>query len=66
MSNNDPSWGTVKQAAEKSGLHVMTIYRYIDSGLLTARRQGVRRIQVDLNSVDNIFTPIEPTQEAAK
>lgn len=58
----DPSWGTVKQAAERSGLHHMTIRRYIKDGTLPAQRIGVKLIRVDLNEVDALFTTIAPTE----
>jgi excisionase family DNA binding protein len=61
MDNNDPSWGTVAEAAKRVGLSTMTIRRYIDQGRIPARRLGPRLVRVDLRAVDQLFTIIEPT-----
>lgn len=54
-------WGTVKDAAEILGVHEMTIRRYINAGDLPARRKGVKLIEVDLDAVRRLMSPIEPT-----
>lgn len=60
---NDPSWGTVQEAAERSGLHHRTIRRYINDGLIPARRIGVKLIRVDLNAVDDLMSqPYVPAE----
>lgn len=61
MEPLSPSWGTVKEAAELSGLHSMTIRRYIKAGDLPARRVGVKLIQVDLDAVRAMVRPMEAT-----
>lgn len=63
----DPSrWGTVKDAANKSGLSEMTIRRYINAGTLPARRMGVKLIRVDMEAVENVLLrPFEPTEASA-
>jgi excisionase family DNA binding protein len=61
LSENVSNWGTVKEAAEILGVHGMTIRRYIAAGELPARRQGVKLIQVDLDAVRRLMTPVEPT-----
>lgn len=59
MTETGSRWGTVQEAAERSGLHSMTIRRYIDAGRLPARRIGVKLIRVDMNAVDALVQPIE-------
>lgn len=66
MGNVNPSWGTVKEAAKRSGLHTMTIRRYIAAGRLPAQRVGVKLIRVDLNAVDKLTAPVSPETVAAK
>lgn len=61
MPDDSSRWGTVKEAAELMGLHTMTIRRYINAGELPARRIGVKLIQVDLDAVRRMTSPIEPT-----
>lgn len=51
----------MKEASEISGLHTMTIRRYIDNGDLPARRLGVKLIRVDLDAVRNLSRPYEPS-----
>lgn len=60
-----PEWGTIQQAAERTGLSGMTIRRYGAQGIIPLRRKGVRLIQVDLNKLDNIYAPLDAL-EASK
>ena len=64
--SNDPSWGTVKEAAQRTGLNQMTIRRYINDGILPARRVGVKLIQVNMADVDALFRPHEGTVQPAE
>lgn len=42
----------ISEAAERSGFHVATLYRYIASGdLKRYRRKGDRRTYVDLDAI---------------
>jgi excisionase family DNA binding protein len=52
-------WGSVRDAAERRGLSVPTIRRYITQGLIRAERVGPKLIRVDLDSVDNLGTPLQ-------
>ena len=61
MTANTSRWGTVKEAAGLLGVHTMTIRRYINAGDLPARRRGVKLIEVDLDHVRRMITPVEPT-----
>lgn len=65
MSNIEPAWGTVQEAAELSGVSGMTIRRYIKAGRLPGRTHGVKMVRVDLNAVRDMFvqgTPVEAAQ----
>jgi len=63
---NDTSWGTVKEAAAILGVHTMTIRRYIEAGHLPARRKGIKLIEVDLDAVRAMTSPVEPTPAHAR
>lgn len=60
-----PQWGTVKEAAERTGLSIMTIHRYGRAGRLPMRRKGVRLVEVDLAALDGIYAPLEGAQTTA-
>ena len=66
MGTTNPSWGTVKEAAERSGLNPMTIRRYITAGRLPAQRVGVKLIRVDLGAVDALTAPLAPVNEGTR
>lgn len=46
LAAGQPAW-TVKDAAERYNCSVMTIYRLIKSGKVTAYRLGARTIRLD-------------------
>jgi excisionase family DNA binding protein len=56
----EPRWRTVAEACAYSGIKERTMRRWITKGRLPATRLGPRRIQVDLNEVDKLRTPITP------
>lgn len=60
MSEDVSRWGTIKEAAEISGFHHVTIRRYINDGVLPARRIGVKLIRVDLDAVRALDRPFVP------
>lgn len=68
MTPDTDRWGTVNEAAAIAGLSSMTIRRYINKGLLPARRQGVKLLRVDLEAAAALTAPVVPAdaQEAAK
>lgn len=49
-----PTWGTIKEAAERKKISVWTVRRYISAGLVEAERIGPRLIRVNLDSLDNL------------
>jgi excisionase family DNA binding protein len=57
----EPRWATLKETAVYARVSVNTLRRWIHTGRLTATRNGPRRIEVDLNQVDKLRTPITPT-----
>lgn len=60
-----PEWGTVQEAADRTGLSGMTIRRYGRAGRLPTRRKGPRLIEVDLSALDNIYAPLEGAEVTA-
>lgn len=54
-----PEWGTVQEAADRTGLSGMTIRRYGKAGTLPMRRKGPRLIEVDLSRLDSIYAPLD-------
>lgn len=52
------------EAAEYTGLSVVTLRRRISDGSLPAKRQGRRLIVVDIADLDRLLTPI-PTMTAS-
>lgn len=54
-----PEWGTMRDAAERTGLSRMTMTRYARDGRIRTRRKGPRLIEVDLTSLDNIYGPLD-------
>lgn len=59
VSAKDTDWDlmTVQKAAEKSGLSVPTIYRFIDSGKLNCVHKGSRKYvsSRELESIDDKY-----------
>ncbi len=51
----------VEEAAAYSGLHHSTIWRYVNKGVLTKHRLGVKFVRVDLDELDALI----PTQVAS-
>lgn len=51
---------TVREAAERSGLAIVTIRRAITRGDLTGYRYGRRILRVDANELDELFTADQP------
>lgn len=60
-----PEWGTVQEAAERTGLSGMTIRRYGRAGTLPMRRKGPRLFEVDLSKLDTLYAPLDAL-EASK
>jgi len=60
----EPRWATLKEAALHSGVSARTLRRWIADGRLAAHRIGPRKVQVDLNDLDALRTPI-PNHRAA-
>lgn len=52
-----PEWGSMKDAADIIGVSRMTVTRYARDGRIRTRRKGPRLIEVDLTSLDAIYTP---------
>jgi excisionase family DNA binding protein len=48
---------TVKQAADRCGLSPVTIRRYINRGILPAKRYGPRLWRIRAGDLDKIATP---------
>jgi excisionase family DNA binding protein len=55
-----PRWATLAEAEAYSRVPQSTLRRWIAAGRLPATRVGPRKIQVDLNEVDKLRTPITP------
>jgi excisionase family DNA binding protein len=53
-----PRWASLEQAETYSNIPRRTLRRWIAKGWLPAYRLGPRQIQVDLNDVDRLRTPI--------
>lgn len=51
-----PRWATVAEAADYAHMSKRTIWRWIADERLTASRMGPRRLQVDLNHLDDLRT----------
>ena len=51
---------SLTEAAERAGLHYMTVYRYVRTGRLPATRQG-REWRVALGDLDALRSPPERT-----
>lgn len=51
-------WGQISEAAERKGVSVRTMRRYITQGLVYAERVGPKLIRVDLESVDEMGKPL--------
>lgn len=60
-TKREPRWATVAEAAAYSRLSKRTIWRYIADERLTGYRFGRRLLQVDLNDIDNLRQPRQPT-----
>lgn len=59
MSNDNPDWGTVKQAAARKSVSTFTIRRWITAGLVQAERVGPKLIRVNFESLDHMGTDIQ-------
>jgi excisionase family DNA binding protein len=57
----EPRWATIAEAATYSGIPESTMRRWVRKGTLPASRLGPRRIQVDLNEVDQLRRPVTTT-----
>ena len=57
----EPRWATIKQAADYAGCSERTMRRWAHDGRLEAKRMGPRRIQVDLNLIDQLRKPVTET-----
>lgn len=53
-----PEWLTVRDAAEKVGVHTNTIRNKIATGELKASRIGLRIIRIAPSDLDALFTPV--------
>jgi excisionase family DNA binding protein len=56
----EPRWATLAEASEYSHVPEGTLRRWIAEKRLPADRVGPRKIQVDLNELDKLRTPIAP------
>ena len=64
-SQPEPRRVTVAEAAAYSGMSERTIRRWISERRLPATRMGQRRIEIDLNDLDKLRTPIGEDPEDA-
>jgi excisionase family DNA binding protein len=55
---------SIKDAAERYGLHNSTIRRRIPDGSLTAYKMGRRILRVDLAEVEALFQPVRRDRQA--
>lgn len=51
-----PRWATVAEAAAYAHMSARTIWRWIADDRLEAHRMGPRKLQVDLNRLDDLRT----------
>jgi excisionase family DNA binding protein len=58
----EPRWVGVAEAAKYAGCSERTIRRWVHKRLLPATRVGPRRIEIDLNDLDKMRTPIGETE----
>ena len=49
---------SINQAADKAGVHPMTIRRWIADGRLKATRVGPRLIRISAEDLEKVFTPM--------
>lgn len=49
---------TVKQAADRVGVHVMTMRRYLAQGKVRGYRVGEVIIRIHEDSLDDLITPV--------
>jgi hypothetical protein len=61
MPDPAPRWAPLKQAAAENGIHYRTLLYWIKHGLIQAHRFGPKLLQVDLNDLDAMRVPVEPT-----
>jgi len=54
---------SLTEAADRLGVHVRTLRRYIAQGRITGHRVGPRLVKLDVAEVDNFARPI-PTWNA--
>lgn len=62
----DDEYLTVPQAAGRSGYTKKTIYRWLDAGVLTRYRVGVRGIRVSVKELDRRTRPQPENAGCAK
>lgn len=55
-----PRWATIAEASAYSHVPEATLRRWISEKRLPASRLGPRKLQVDLNELDKLRTPITP------
>lgn len=53
-----PRWASVREAEAYSGVPAKTLRGWIARGVLPATRLGPRLIQIDLNEIDRLRTPV--------
>ena len=58
-ARRETEWVTIQQAADRYQVSTKTVRRYITRGLIEAERFGPRLIRVDLNSLEDVGTPLQ-------
>ena len=60
------TYETLAQAAERTGVTVKTLRRWISSGRLPAFRYGARLIRVEPKEVDRLMCAVRPVHVGAQ
>jgi excisionase family DNA binding protein len=53
-----PRWATINQAADYANIPRRTLRRWVNDGTLPAHRLGPRKIQVNLDDLDRMRSPV--------
>lgn len=65
METAEKTWLTRQEAAERAGVHLRTVARWLAEGTLTGHRvRGRHRVRIDASEVDSV-TGQAPRREAS-
>lgn len=51
----------IEDAADVIGIHRRTLRRWVDEGIVKGYRLGPKLLRVDMDDIDRLLRPIEPT-----